>query len=158
MNYRIVYKDELYHYGVPGMKWGVRKAISNNLQVEGYRKASRYVEKSDIKKLKRQKLSRSEFKSQRRKIHTEAAVSRGKKLANNRQTYKRIAAKSVGKSAAAIAGASAIAVLGISTGGIMTLPIGAMGLAGAGVYSMSNVVGGARRASDVRAYRKSQHR
>ena len=25
MNYRIIKNDELYHYGVPGMRWGIRK-------------------------------------------------------------------------------------------------------------------------------------
>ena len=24
-DYRIVYRDELYHYGVKGMRWGVRR-------------------------------------------------------------------------------------------------------------------------------------
>lgn len=156
MNYYITERpDELYHYGVKGMKWGVRKHIYNNMQVEGYRKASRYTEKRDIRNLKKQGLSRSQFKSAKRKIRIEAASLRGKKLVANNQTYKRVAAKTVGKSAAAIGGASAIMALGLATGGSLTLPATAMGLAGAGLYSVGNTVGGVRRARDIRAYRKN---
>lgn len=39
------YNDELYHYGVKGMKWGVRKAVSN---AKGYIKKKR-IQKGDAK-------------------------------------------------------------------------------------------------------------
>lgn len=32
MNYRIVYPNELYHHGIKGMKWGVRKKASGMTQ------------------------------------------------------------------------------------------------------------------------------
>ena len=38
MNYIIVYKDELYHHGVKGMKWGVRKEPQNASYSDAQRK------------------------------------------------------------------------------------------------------------------------
>lgn len=67
MNYVIVYKDELYHHGVKGMKWGVRKVDYNT---SGLRSHNIYDRIDD--------LERQERKSYRanRKSYRSAAAAR----------------------------------------------------------------------------------
>lgn len=45
MNYRIVYSNELYHFGVKGMKWGVRRK----------EKAQERKERRELRKLEKLK-------------------------------------------------------------------------------------------------------
>lgn len=52
------YNDELYHYGVKGMKWGVRKAVSN---AKGYIKKKRFQAADEGTRL-------AEYKKQRAKL------------------------------------------------------------------------------------------
>lgn len=70
MNYRIVYKDELYHHGVKGMKWGVRKADYND---EGLRSNSitRRLDSLESQESRARADNRSHYRNVKRQIRSD---------------------------------------------------------------------------------------
>lgn len=72
MKYEIYKSDELYHYGVLGMKWGVRKGNASGAYTKASkklnrldRKADRAVEKAYNKKEKADRKASSFFATQK---------------------------------------------------------------------------------------------
>ena len=71
MNYRIVYSDELYHHGVKGMKWGVRKADYNT---EGMRSKNIYDRLDDLEdqEIRAYSANRRNYRSAKKQVKSEA--------------------------------------------------------------------------------------
>lgn len=153
-NYVIVYPNELNHFGVKGMKWGVRRQKVR--QAYGYGIGRQYVEKSDLRRLKKNKkksnMSRSEYNTARKQIITKARKDRGKELVAANQTYKKTLVKGIGKTAALAAGVIAVGAIGKATGtGFIAVPGGAAIGAMAGSHIIKNT---RRRARDIRTYNR----
>lgn len=146
------YTNELYHHGVKGMRWGHRKAVS---QAYGYGAASRYIQRRDIKRLKKQKksgaISKSQYKAEKQSISRKASIERGKRLVNAKQNYAKIAVKGVAKTAAYGAGSAAVAAFALPLApGAAALAIGSG--AAYGAMQARNAIG---RSRDIHSYKKS---
>lgn len=68
-----MYNNELYHYGVPGMKWGVRKSRQNNKSVSRKSKKSEdYLRSKQLKKKKLSEMSNAELKELNNRMQLES--------------------------------------------------------------------------------------
>lgn len=117
--------NELYHHGVKGMKWGVRRHLANHTSAtamwRGQKAAHNYELRRTRKQLKKQfrsgedgSLTKAEYKSKISSLRTQRSVERGKTLVNGNQTYGKVIAKGVAKQVAFGIGSTAVA--GMATG------------------------------------------
>ena len=75
------YPDYLMHYGVPGMKWGVRKARKNNYISKAVKKrrssySQDYKDTAKLRKKNYKQLSNSELKSLNKRLELESNYKR----------------------------------------------------------------------------------
>lgn len=76
-----MYPDYLMHYGVPGMKWGVRKACKNNYISKAVKKrrssySQDYKDTAKLRKKNYKQLSNSELKSLNKRLELESNYKR----------------------------------------------------------------------------------
>lgn len=87
MNYVLVYSDELYHHGVKGMKWGVRKADYNTT---GMRSKSIYDRLDDLEnqEIRAYSENRQNYRSAKRQVKSEAKARVAEAKAANKAAKK----------------------------------------------------------------------
>ena len=138
----------MVHHGVKGQKWGVRKQIR---QAYGYGAASRYIQRRDIRNLKKKQrsgqITKSEYSNQKQRIKSKAAAQRGKRLVEANQTYGKVTAKGVAKTAAFATGSIAVSALFAP----VVLPAA---VAGAGLHAVYQTKNTAGRINDIKAYKR----
>lgn len=76
-----MYPDYLMHYGVPGMKWGVRKARKKNYISKAVKKrrssySQDYTDTEKLRKKNYKQLSNSELKSLNKRLELESNYKR----------------------------------------------------------------------------------
>lgn len=87
MNYRIIFSDELYHHGVKGMKWGVRKADYNT---PGMRSKNIYDRLDDLEdqEIRAYSANRSHYRAAKRQVKGEAKARVQEAKAANKEAKK----------------------------------------------------------------------
>lgn len=76
-----MYRDYLMHYGIPGMKWGVRKARKKNYISKAVKKrrssySQDYTDTEKLRKKNYKQLSNSELKSLNKRLELESNYKR----------------------------------------------------------------------------------
>ena len=149
--------NELMHFGVKGMHWGVRKDPYSGYNAKSrpgaIRKQSFKDQRADLKKLRderRQTGDASEYKRKRNEMIRRRAAERGKALVEANETYHGVLLKEALKTGAVSAGATLV-------GSLLAGPAGgvAIGSYVGAAYSIGSNIRGTRKVYEMARYRVS---